>query len=456
MTRLRWLLLLLCCFTFPFTARADGIDLPILLGFGLGIFLPLLLFNAAIEAPIMGRFLGIKLSDLWWPWFKANVWSLLGGIPALVINELLAGWLLPTELVRRFQVYPLFLVLFAAVFFAATWLVEFVCARSIVRRQGVKVERATLVKAVLLANVASYAILGPAFCVLQYPRPEVREFTRDTRWAKQPALAVVAVGPTGRLETATADGKNHRVILPYEVRDFVVSADLKTVLYRGQDDRFYSYRNGTNALMPELGFWCRTPEMDFSPSGRYAAFLNQETKVIRIFDSMSGQFKDVPTFGDGYRCSVVWSSKEDTIYLKSEKDFREITLGPGSTNAYTALRNPPSDFAGHYGRVGDRWRREGAFYLRHRENGVALDIWYWAGSGLAIHRGRENLMKLSDPAGQLGFTQGILLEGGEEALVGFGNHVYLVDVVGKRLGPVLGGKDFIALAKPFSKQADFY
>ena len=85
MRRFRWLLLLVCCCVFPMTARADGIDLPFLMAFSFGILLPLLLFNATIEAPIMGRNLGIKFSKLWPSWFKANVWSLLAGIPALIL-----------------------------------------------------------------------------------------------------------------------------------------------------------------------------------------------------------------------------------------------------------------------------------------------------------------------------------------------------------------------------------
>ena len=108
-TRARWLWLVLCFIAFPFTARADGIDLPILITYGVGIFLPLLLFNATVEAPIMGRFLGIKFSELWPLWFKANVWSLLAGIPALVLNEALTGWFLPAELGRRVRTYPFFL-----------------------------------------------------------------------------------------------------------------------------------------------------------------------------------------------------------------------------------------------------------------------------------------------------------------------------------------------------------
>src|SRR5512137_2872966 len=105
------------CLGVPLTARANGIDLPVLLGVGLGIILPLLLLNATIEAPILGRILGLNFSDVWYPWFKANAWSLLSGIPALMINSALADWLLPTSLGPRFRVYPFFLPLCLAVYF---------------------------------------------------------------------------------------------------------------------------------------------------------------------------------------------------------------------------------------------------------------------------------------------------------------------------------------------------
>jgi len=452
-TRFRWLSLFLSCCAFPFTARADGIDLPILITYGVGIFLPLLLFNATVEAPIMGRFLGIKFSELWPSWFKANVWSLLAGIPALVLNEALTGWFLPWELGRRHRAYPFFLVLFILVFFAATCLVEFLYVRRIVRKTGVQVGRTTMVKGVLLANLASYAVLGPVYFFIAYPRTDIREFTSGTPWVKEAALTVVAVGPKGRLEAATADGQNHRVVVPNEVRDYVLSADLVQVLYRGAGDRFYLFKSGTNQAVPELGFWCRAPEMDFSPTGKYAAFFNNETQQIHVFDFAAGQSRDVPTFGEGYNRSLVWSSKEDTLYLKSGKDYWEIVLAPAV--AYTHLTNSPGDFANHYGRLGNLRSRDGVRYSQHQEGAFTLVVAYGWGNRLVIYNQRETVLRLKDPAGQLGVKQAVFLEGSGEVLVGIGDFVYILDVLSERIGPVMRGQEFIALAKPFSKQVDF-
>lgn len=437
-TRARWLWLLLCFIAFPFTARADGIDLPILITYGVGIFLPLLLFNATVEAPIMGRFLGIKFSELWPSWLKANVWSLLAGIPALILNEALTGWFLPAELGRRVRAYPLFLVLFIFVFFAATCLAEFLYARRVVRKAGVQVRRCAMVRGVVLANLASYAVLGPVYFFIEYPRMEIREFMPDARWAKEPKLTVVAVGAGGRLESASADGQNHRVVVPHEVRDYVVSADLAQVLYRGAGDRFYFFKGGTNQPVPELGFWCRAPEMDFSPTGRYAAFFKRDAHQVRVFDSVTGQFKDVPTFGDGIDCVLVWSSKEDTLYLKSDRQYWEIVLAPAV--AYRSLTNPPGGFANHYGRVGSTWSRDGVRYTYHQDGPLKLAVRPGWGSHLVVYNQKDMVLRLKDPAGQFGIEEAVFLEGSGEALVGVGDFVYILDIRSKRIGPVMGGR----------------
>src|ERR1051326_3524849 len=198
----------------------------------------------------MAKFLGIRFSELWWPWFKANAWSLLSGIPVLVINGVLSDRFLPTELGQRLRLYPSFLVLCIVVFFVATCLVEFLCSRRIARMSEVRVPSGPLAKAVVLANLVSYAVLGPIFYFIEYPRTDVREFTSNTDWARPPGLIVVAVGPNGILQAATADGLNRRVIVPHEVRDFVLSADLAHVLYRGSDDRYFLYQGTTNISLP--------------------------------------------------------------------------------------------------------------------------------------------------------------------------------------------------------------
>ena len=65
------------------------------------------------------------------------------------------------------------------------------------------------------------------------------------------------------------------------------------------------------------------------------------------------------------------------------------------------------------------------------------------------------VLRLKDPAGQLGTEQAVFPQGDAEILFGFGGFVYILDVPSKRIGPVMSGQDFIALANPFAKEAEF-
>jgi hypothetical protein len=136
--------------------------------------------------------------------------------------------------------------------------------------------------------------------------------------------------------------------------------------------------------------------------------------------------------------------------LKDKGGYWEIVLAPNV--AYRRLKSPPDDFANHYGRVGNTWTRDGAFYQLHERDGLKLATW-WR-SPLRVYNERETVMMLKDPAGQLAGEQAVFLESGE-VLVGVGDIVYVLDVPSKRIGPVMDGQKFIALAKPFAKQADF-
>src|SRR5205809_1268213 len=163
--------------------------------------------------------------------------------------------------------------------------------------------------------------------------------------------------------------------------------------------------------------------MDFSPAGKRVAFFKRDTHQIRVFNPMAGQFKDVPTFGEGYDCSLVWSSKEDTIYLRSGNESWEIVLEPAV--AYKSLTNPPGDLANHYGRVGNSWSRDGVRYANHEHGTLKLAVRYGWGNHLVLYNQKETVMKLKDPAGQLGVEQAVFLESGE-VLVGVGDFVYIL------------------------------
>ncbi len=449
--RPRWYWLILCSCVLPLTARADGIDLPILLGLGVGVVLPLLLFNATIEAPILGRLLRVRWRELWPWWFKANVWSLLAGVPAWMISGMLDERFLPDELGRRFRVYPWFLLLHVGVYFVATCLAEALYTRKIVRETELKADWRVLMRAVVIANLASYVVLGPAYVAMAWPKSDVQEFAADTRWTKQPELTVVAVGPGGQLEAATADGRNRRVVVPHEVRDYVVSADLQQVLYRGKEDRYFLYQNGTNRAIPAPGFRCLAPGMDFSPSGARVAFCDGDR--LRIYECQTDRWTDLPMEDAGSMNSLVWSTEEERLYFRPRLQWTAVTLHP--TVSHKSLANAPKDFAGHYGKIGNVWSRDGAYYATHKQGEMKLMTYGGIVNRLRIFKAGQTPLTLSDPAGQFILRQAAFVGDSDEILTEGGGYVYLLDVTAKRLGPVMQGSKCIALAPPFLKHGEF-
>lgn len=449
--RPRWYWLILFGGVLPLTVRADGIDLPILFSLGVGVVLPLLLFNATIEAPILGRLLRVRWRELWPWWFKANVWSLLAGIPAWMICGILDERFLPAELGHRFRVYPWFLLLHVGVYFVATCLTEALYTRKIVRETELKADWRALIRAVVIANLASYAVLGPAYVAMAWPKADVQEFAADTRWTKQPELTVVAVGPGGQLEAATADGRNRRVVVPHEVRDYVVSADLRQVLYRGKEDRYFFYQNGTNRAIPDPGFRCLAPGMDFSPSGSRVAFC--DSNKLRIYECQTDHWTDLTMDSGGSMNTLAWSTEEDRLYFCPRLQWTAVTLQP--TVVRRSLTDAPNDFAGHYGKIGNVWSRDGAYYGTHRRGELKVSAYGPAVKRLWVSKAGQTALKFNDPAGSLFFEQAAFVGDFDEILTEGGGYVYLLDVTAKRLGPVMQGSTCIALAPPFLKHGDF-
>jgi hypothetical protein len=191
--------------------------------------------------------------------------------------------------------------------------------------------------------------------------------------------------------------------------------------------------------------------MDFSPTGKYAAFAKWGTQEIQVYESSTGQLRTVPTFGQGGNHRLVWSARDDTFFVRVDNENWEISLEP--TLSYRRLTTPPSNFANHYGRLGDTWSYDGVRYTGHRDGRLRLAVRRWSGD-LIVNVENGEALRFRDPAGRLGIQQGVFLEGTGEILVGVGDLVYALDVASRRIGPIIRGEQFIALIKPFAKQSD--
>ncbi len=123
----------------------------------------------------------------------------------------------------------------------------------------------------------------------------------------------------------------------------------------------------------------------------------------------------------------------ECFLLQAGKEYWEIT--EGESIEYRLLQQKPNNLADYYGRLGDSWSGEGVRYQAHKL--------------------RNRVLNFTDPTQGLKLGDAIFLNDGREILLDMGGYVYLIDLAIKRLGPVLPGGNFIALAPPFSTAVNF-
>lgn len=220
----------------PGVILADGIDLPLVLLYGLAVLVPLMLFQVAVEGGILSRVWRLPFKGLIRPIFLANCWSLLAGIPTKVFNAGIYSRFLPTDLPAYFARYGYVVATGTGVYFVITVLVEVLYLWRWLKQSGYQQTRSRLWLGVVIANTATYGVLGPLHYLATRPIQDVREFTSDTRWAKQPPTQIIYIdSKTGQLKAVLSDGSAPRTLVPIAVTNYLVTSNLETVLFQGQD-----------------------------------------------------------------------------------------------------------------------------------------------------------------------------------------------------------------------------
>src|SRR5688572_18955062 len=169
---------------------ADAIDLPLVFTYGLGVLVPLMLFQVGVESLILRHFWDVPFREMARFTFWANCWSLAAGIPTKILNVVVYGILLPHDIPEFFARYPFAVGVGTLIYFIVTVLVELGCATRWQRMNKVSITRRTLWSGVLLANLATYAVFAPSHYYATRPINDVREFTKDARWSEHPDAQV--------------------------------------------------------------------------------------------------------------------------------------------------------------------------------------------------------------------------------------------------------------------------
>ncbi len=184
--------------------------------------------------------------------FLANCLSLLAGIPTAVFNAMTVYRVLPTNDLTSYTAwYPWAFFAGTLVYYAVTVLVEGWFLLRWLKRGGHHVARYTVWWGAVIANAATYAVLGPVHFLAAHPVNNVREFTSDTRWARQPATRIVYLDPdSGALKTILSDGSGARTVVTNRTTHYCVDSNLTTVFF--EDDRSVPHAFQTGASQTKL------------------------------------------------------------------------------------------------------------------------------------------------------------------------------------------------------------
>jgi len=235
----QWLFILLALAA-PVTARADSINVPIVLGYGFAILAPLLAFQTAIEAAFLRFGLGMGYKDAVRIMFWANVWSVVAGIPTKILNSWIYASIVPRNLFDYMRLFPAAIAVGSCVYFLVTIIVELWVVRRKLTNEGEAITSSRLIALMAAANFVTYAVCAPLFYQATRPRHSIEEFTADSTWARKPARELFYISSdTGFLRSVRTDGSEDRLIAPFKMESYLISTNRERCVFRGEDMKFY-------------------------------------------------------------------------------------------------------------------------------------------------------------------------------------------------------------------------
>jgi hypothetical protein len=224
----------------PVSVRADAINVPLVLGYGLAILAPLLAFQTLVEAAILRLGFRLGYREAIRVMFWANVWSVIAGLPTKFLNSWIYQSIVPRNLYDYMRLFSTAMVVGSCVYFVVTVFVEWFVAGRLLRKEGVEANSSRLMTVIALANVATYAICAPLFYEATKPRHSITEFTPDSSWARKPAAELFYISSdTGFLRSVRTDGSGDRLIAPFKMESYLVTVDRNRCVFRGEDMKFY-------------------------------------------------------------------------------------------------------------------------------------------------------------------------------------------------------------------------
>jgi hypothetical protein len=444
---------------------ADGIDLPIALGWGLGILIPLMAFEVFVEAFVLRYFWNIYFQDLCRFTFRANCWSLLAGIPTKILNAFIYSAILPMNLPGFFKRYPLAISLGTLVYFAVTVLVEGWVAKRWRRKNDFEFSRSQLWRGILVANIATYAVVAPLYYFATKPIHDVREFTANTQWAAQPKTQIIFSGASdGFLKCVNLDGSGLQTIAPMPVKDFLVSADLSLGLFRGTNGNLYFFRKKpfTTTLVWQTEERYFMDQVAFSPSGDHVVFLGKVDKCLECLNTKTGKRNRLPLSLDSEKLSVAWSTEENRFFINGGT-LQGVIQSDNQIQIEPLTNSPTENVMVCYGHVGENYWYSGDNWGHIHNSDSTEQLIAFSEKGLSsflrISREGEPVFTFRVNWGllhiaALQISDVAFVSDGRECLFECGESLYLLDIEKKKIGLLTEGGHFVLLSPRYQKNSD--
>ena len=444
---------------------ADAIDFPLVLGLGLAVTGPLLLFEAGVESFVLAQLWKLRIRELFRLMLRANLFSLMAGIPTKVVNAVIYGLFLPQEFPRFAVRYPYLVAVGTLIYFLVTLVVEGMCAAKWMRRASIRLPSRRIWTGIFLANVATYAVVAPLHCYLTQPLTDVQEYTPHARWARQPETRIVFLdSTTGHLKTKLLREEPALTVVPDAMTEYLVSTNLNLCLFRSTNDALCLWRQNfpVSLITTSAGFGT-IEGAAFSPNGNRVAYLLKDRTAVEVFDVPSKQRQTRrfdPALSESSR--VAWTTAEESFVVTSDAG-RKRWLGKvsGSRLDFEAT-NPTNQLdllpcytrTGHGQFVGGEW---GSVLNFDECNG--LRAWAHPGAGSAriafkVSEGSERALRVAANPGIfhlpfINFSEVAYLDDCSECLLVGSRRIYLADLERRRLGTVGPGFYLVALTPRF-------
>src|SRR4051812_25225177 len=236
----------------PTPVFADGIDLPLVLFYGGLILVPLMGFQVAVESWVLARVWRIPFKTLLPGVLSANCWSFIAGIPSKLLNSCLYAYVLPSDLIGYFSIYPFAVFVGTLIYFVITVLVEGLCMSRWLKSSKLVIPK--LWWGVLIANLSTYAVLGPLHYFATRPLQNIKAYTTDTRWAEKPATQVIYIdSDSGQLKCILLDGSQPQTLVPFQITNYSLTSNLQSILFQDERGTSQVYRVSTGKVTPANG-----------------------------------------------------------------------------------------------------------------------------------------------------------------------------------------------------------